>query len=80
MSKENARILGIDCDPFTRCQKTAVNHIYKEILGVEVPKRLSAFFGCWEYPIEYPSDEKREEVGNYLKHLYACGKIRYAQW
>lgn len=79
MNKET-RILGIDCDPFTRCQETAANYIFREILGVEVPKRLSASFGCWEYPIEYPSAEKRKEVENYLRHLYACGRIRGARW
>ena len=73
--------IEIDCDPWTGmgCQQ---DHYIAccELIGAEPQPRISACFGCWEWPITYKTKEDQKIVGNYLKSLYGQGRIRYASW
>lgn len=73
--------IEIDCDPFTGMGRQE-NH-YKaacEAAGLEPQPRISAFFGCWTWPVEYQSQEQQDKVKEYLTGLYNQGRIRYASW
>ena len=73
--------IEIDCDPWTGMgrQQNHYEHICK-LIGVEPQKRISACFGCWEWPITYPDAESREKAKEYLTQLYNDGLCRYASW
>lgn len=73
--------IEIDCDPW---QGMGLQQRYYEdickLIGVEPQKRISAVFGCWEWPIIYTSEEDVEKVEGYLSDLYHDGLCRYASW
>lgn len=74
--------IEIDCDPWTGMgrQQTHYEHICEKIVGCKPEKRISACFGCWEWPITYQSQEQRDKVGEFLKELYNQDLCRYASW
>jgi hypothetical protein len=74
--------IEIDCDPWTGMgrQQTHYEHICKNIVGCEPQPRISASFGCWEWPITYQTKEQQEKTAEFLKDLYNKGLCRYASW
>ena len=79
--KEIKTTIEIDCDPWTGMgrQQTHYENCCK-LIGAEPQPRISAFFGCWSWPITYKTKKDKEVVGEYLKGLYTKGIIRYASW
>lgn len=73
--------IEIDCDPWTGMgrQQGHYENLCKE-LGVEPQPRISAFFGCWEWPIHYENAEAETKAKNFLTNLYNQGLCRYASW
>lgn len=73
--------IEIDCDPWTGMgrQQTHYESICK-LIGAEPQKRISACFGCWEWPITYQTEEDEKKVEQFLRDLYAEGRCRYASW
>ena len=73
--------IEIDCDPWTGMgrQQDHYEHICK-MIGVEPQPRISACFGCWEWPVTYQTAEQREKVKEFLTDLYNSGRCRYASW
>lgn len=74
--------IEIDCDPFTGMgrQQDHYEHICKNIVKCEPQSRISAFFGCWTWPITYKTKEQRDKTAEFLKGLYENGLVRYASW
>ena len=73
--------IEIDCDPYTGMGRQQV--LYEnlcELIGVEPQSRISAFFGCWTWPITYQNKEQQDKAAEYLKGLYNSGRCRYASW
>ena len=64
--------IEIDCDPWTGMgrQQTHYEHICKNIVGCEPQPRISASFGCWEWPITYQTKEQQDKTAEFLKDLY----------
>jgi len=73
--------IEIDCDPFTGMGRQQ-NHYEAccKLIGAEPQPRINAWFGCWEWPIVYQSQEDRDKVKEYLTNLYNEGLCRYASW
>ena len=73
--------IEIDCDPWTGMgrQQDHYETLCKEI-GAEPQPRISAFFGCWEWPITYERKEQQEKAAAFLKDLYGKGLCRYCSW
>ena len=73
--------IEIDCDPWTGMgkQQDYYEHICK-MIGAEPQPCISAWFGCWEWPITYQNAEQREKVEEFLTNLYNSGRCRYASW
>lgn len=85
--KENEKVfpyettIEIDCDPWTGMgrQQTHYETICKKA-GLEPQPRISAFFGCWTWPVTYQNEEQQQIVKEYLTELYNQGLCRYASW
>ena len=73
--------IEIDCDPFTGMgrQQDYYEAICK-MIEAEPQPRISACFGCWEWPIKYKSAEDEAKVKEFLINLYNHHKCRYASW
>lgn len=73
--------IEIDCDPFVGMgrQQTHYETICKAV-GLEPQPRIKSFFGCWEWPVTYESEEQRTKVEEMLRDLYNQNLIRYASW
>lgn len=73
--------IEIDCDPWTGMgrQQDHYEAICK-LIGVEPQPRISACFGCWEWPITYQKQEDQDKAKQYLTDLYNAGLCRYASW
>ncbi len=73
--------IEIDCDPWHGMgrQQEYYEALCKK-LGVEPRERISAFFGCWEWPITYQTKEQKEQAKSYIVDLYQNGIIRYGSW
>ena len=78
--KSNAMRLIIDCDPFLPRPDLYARYVYEHILEREYQEPISKFFGAWTWPHIDVSETERRCVGEYLKRIYAEGKIRYAEW
>lgn len=74
--------IEIDCDPWTGMgrQQDHYEHICRNIVGCEPQSRISACFGCWEWPITYQNQEQQDKTAEFLKDLYNKGLCRYASW
>ena len=74
--------IEIDCDPWTGMgrQQNHYEYICKNIVGCEPQPRISAFFGCWTWPVEYQNQEQQEKTAEFLKDFYNRGLCRYASW
>ena len=73
--------IEVDCDPWTGMGRQEVH--YKaacEAAGLEPQPRISAFFGCWTWPVVYQNQEQQDKVKEYLTNLYNRGLVRYASW
>lgn len=73
--------IEIDCDPWTGMgrQQDHYEAICK-LIGAEPQQRISACFGCWEWPITYQKQEDQDKAKEYLTNLYNEGLCRYASW
>lgn len=74
--------IEIDCDPFTGMgrQGDHFRTICEKILHVEYYEPISRFFGCWEWKVEYESEEQQAQVKEFLTDLYNQGLARYCSW
>lgn len=73
--------IEIDCDPYTGMGRQEEH--YKAVCekaGLEPQPRISAFFGCWTWPVTYQTVEQQQIVKDYLTDLYNKGLCRYASW
>jgi hypothetical protein len=71
----------IDCDPWTGMGRQQ-DH-YEEVCkraGLKPQPRISAFFGCWTWPVTYQTEKQQQIVKDYLTDLYNKGLCRYASW
>jgi hypothetical protein len=73
--------IEIDCDPWTGMgrQQAHYENLCK-LIGVEPQPRISALFGCWEWPITYTKPEQKQQAKEFLTDLYNRGLCRYASW
>jgi hypothetical protein len=73
--------IEIDCDPWTGMGRQQ-NHYEAicKLIGAEPQQRISACFGCWEWPITYQKQEDQDKAKEYLTNLYNEGLCRYASW
>ena len=73
--------IEIDCDPCTGMGRQQ-NHYEAicKLLNVKPEPRISAFFGCWEWPITYKTAEDEAKAKEFLPDLYNSGLCRYASW
>lgn len=70
-----------DCDPWTGMGRQQSH--YETIcscIGFEPQPRISACFGCWEWPVIYRSEKEQQVAKEYLMDLYNQGLCRYASW
>lgn len=73
--------IEIDCDPWTGMGRQQDHYeACCRLIGAEPQPRISAFFGCWTWPIVYRTKEDQEKVEKYLRDLYKRGLCRYASW
>ena len=73
--------IEIDCDPFTGMGRQQTHYETAcKIAGLEPQPRISACFGCWEWPVIYQTKEQQDKVAEFLKDLYNRGLCRYASW
>lgn len=71
----------IDCDPWTGMGRQQDHYeACCKLINFSPEPRISASFGCWEWPIEYRNREERDKVKAYLTDLYNDNLCRYAAW
>ena len=71
--------IELDCPPLTPRPDTYFHDICEKF-GLKESDPISKCFGNWEWNVQYPDEETKNKVAEYIKGLYYSGAIRYGSW